>query len=55
MMNLRLAPLLAALALSACASVSPGIDLHNNPPQEVQKETGPLTVPPADLTRQPPR
>ena len=36
------------LCLAAQAGCS-GIDFHDNPSKSVGKQTGPLTVPPADL------
>ncbi len=35
----------ATLMLAGCSD----INLHNNPPREIAKQTGPLTVPPAHL------
>ncbi len=46
-MGVRSAVLALALGVSACN----GLDFGDNPRRDVQKETGPLTVPPPDVRK----
>ncbi len=48
-MQIRITAALLCLVLSGCN----GIDLGDNPPPEVAKQRGPLTVPPVNLRTTP--